>query len=649
LSRTGTPHRTDLEEVNSIGYQDFVVQIGPGREGDLAVRVVESPAGEGFAPFQIPATLGEWLRLRGGAARHLSSSEESSEVLGPRQLGEVLFRALFVGQVGDLFAHSLGIAGARGLRLRLRFQLDPNDPRLTLLHSLPWELLYRPDTRDFLGLSRQTPIVRSLDIARPVAPLPLPSPLRILVIPSAPAGLDPLDLQTERSQVQEAWKGLPGVQVVVLDLAGTAALRQVLLESTFHVLHFMGHGEVDPITGEGVLFFGGTDGARIPVSGDSLATVLKDFKTLRLVFLNACETGRTPDGTEVDPFAGVATALVMAGLPAVVAMQLRISDRAAIDFSRTVYLRLAAGDPIDAAVSEGRQALYTSETAEWAVPVLFTKIPDGRIFEPGLQPTSRKRPGPAFGVWRRRLGWAAAALFLSLPLFWGARNGERLARFFSGTKRPAIEKVKVGNLYVARHEVSNEEYFLFVQANPEWRRGRIVSSLHDGDYLQHWVSPMEYPEGRARHPVTYVPQAAARAFCRWVEGDLPSVEQWQAAAHMARSPYPWGETNFSASAPLNFCDAACQKTHRGGTDLPLFRDDYPETAPVDAFPKGQTPEGVLNMSGNVWEWTLNVSGGNGVTLGGSYLAAYDECTTDTGSPEPLNKCASDGGFRCVWD
>jgi hypothetical protein len=641
---------------HSIEYQDFVVQIGPGREGELTVRVLESPAGEGFAPFQLPRTLREWLRLRIGPARTVRNllSEDpdggAAEFLAPRQLGEALFRALFVGQVGELFAHSLGAVGERGLRLRLRFQLDVEDPRLTHLHSLPWELLFQPDTRDFLGLSRRTPIVRSLDVPRSVPPITLPSPLRILVIPAAPAGLDPLDLEAEWRHIRQAWEGLPGVEVVFLDLTGIAPLRQVLLESTFHVLHFMGHGEVDPITGEGVLLFAGPDGTRTPVTGESLATILKDFRALRLVFLNACETGRTPDGTEVDPFAGVATALVLAGLPAVVAMQLPISDEAAVLFSWTVYLRLAAGDPIDAAVSEGRQVLYSPGTTDWAIPVLFTRIPDGRIFERSAPPPPARRGlRKALASSRRHLGRIAAAcgaVLLAGLALWGR---ERLGPLLSRTDLPRIEQVQVGDLRVARYEVTNADYLRFVRARPAWRKNRIPAAMHDGDYLQHWQSSTAYPEGRGDHPVTFVPQAAARAFCRWVGGDLPSVDEWQAVAHKDRSPYPWGTVDTSSTSPLNFCDAACPQVHRGGTHLSRFRDNYPETAPVTAFPNGRTPEGVFNLSGNVWEWTLTISGDKGVTLGGSYSSTFEECTTDTEMWEPITKCARDGGFRCVWE
>lgn len=643
----------------SIEYQDFVVQIGPGREGGLAVRVLQSPAGQGGAPFHLPWLPEEWLGLRAGlsrASRHLGADEAPGEILlTPREIGARLYHALFAGQVGDLYSRSLGLAGGR-LRLVLRFQLDEKDPRLSLLHSLPWELVYEPDARDFLGLSRLTPIVRFLDVPRPAPPLPLPSPLRILVAPAAPDGHAPLHLDTERQEILDAWEVSPGVDVVVRDLAGSGALRNVLLKETFHVLHFMGHGEVDPVTGTGVLFFAGPDGARVKVSGETLATVLKDLGNLRLVFLNACESGRTPEGAEVDPFAGVATALVLGGLPAVIGMQLPILDDAAILFSRTVYDRLAAGDPLDAAITEGRQALHSTrpETVEWAIPVLFTRVADGRIFAPRAETAplpQRVEPAapPSPPAHRRRFAWAAVLLAAFALILLGFWKGKGLLPFGAASGVPSFEKVRVGDILIARYEVSNQEYLQFVRAHPEWSRDRIDRAKRDDEYLKHWLSPTEYPSELDDHPVTYVSWYAAEAFCKWAGGSLPTQEQWQVAAHSAQTPYPWGEFDPAGPPRANSCDGLCDRTHRGVIALPAFQDDYPETAPVSALPEGATPEGVLNMSGNVWEWTLTVSGEKGVTLGGSFAATIQECSTDLEVWELRNTCMRDGGFRCVWN
>ncbi|RLT38027.1 MAG: CHAT domain-containing protein, partial [Chloroflexi bacterium] len=93
----------------------------------------------------------------------------------------------------------------------------------------------------------------------------------------------------------------------------------------------------------------------------------------------SCEGGRS---SRSDPFAGAAQSLVQQGLPAVVAMQFEITDDAAAVFAQEFYRSLADGYPVDAALAEGRRAIFATKTnAEWGIPVLFMRTEDGRIFD----------------------------------------------------------------------------------------------------------------------------------------------------------------------------------------------------------------------------------------------------------------------------
>ena len=178
-------------------------------------------------------------------------------------------------------------------------------------------------------------------------------------------------------------------------------MRQELAKDTYNVLHFMGHGLFDRASGEGMLAFEGADGAPDLVSGKAFATKLKDLRSLGVVMLNACNTARAGQAGGGNPFRGVATALVLGGVPAVVAMQKPISDRAAISFSTAFYRHLASGDSVDEALTEGRQAIHSAkpDSFEWATPVLFLRLPEGNVFEarpaPAPEEPERRQPSPA--------------------------------------------------------------------------------------------------------------------------------------------------------------------------------------------------------------------------------------------------------------
>jgi CHAT domain len=119
------------------------------------------------------------------------------------------------------------------------------------------------------------------------------------------------------------------------------------------------------------------------VTGKEISHLLQGAPSSRLVILNACRSAAAPKGQGSDPLSGVAGALVRGGQSAVIGMQRTISDSAALTFSRALYESLAKGDPIEAAVSEARLAIYLAspKSTDWAAPVLFLRGADQRIEE----------------------------------------------------------------------------------------------------------------------------------------------------------------------------------------------------------------------------------------------------------------------------
>jgi hypothetical protein len=314
------------------------------------------------------------------------------------ELGERLFRALFTGTVRNRYHESLGRVLAHGnCGLRLRIELGLKNPAMARLHAIPWEYLRPAEDGHFLGLRRDISIVRYLDLALAGDRPPVPAPLAILVVAGEDLAGSDLALAREHRALARAWSERGAVHVDLLRGATLEMLRDALLARDFHVLHFMGHGGFDPRAGEGSLAFRDEHGRRTWVSGAELAEQLRDRTSLRLVFLNACWTARAVSS---GPYAGVATALLGAGVPAVLAMQFAVSDVAALAFSRSFYRRLAQGDTIDAAVTEGRMAIRRLRlaVAEWGTPALFQRLDGGQIIASTVRPRAVARGAAAAGL-----------------------------------------------------------------------------------------------------------------------------------------------------------------------------------------------------------------------------------------------------------
>jgi hypothetical protein len=406
-----------------IAYEDFVVQFQALPASGEPMVSVDSPAGQGRGALALPLTeisglvpeLTWELRSTGRPSPRTfrDLARASGRDPSPREVGAALFRAIFSGLPGKLYERSRGRIDATpesGLRIQIRLSLD--DPRLARLVQLPWELLYDPERAQFLARGdRRIVVVRFLGLPTPVALRPFKPPLRILIAAAGPANLPDLGYRQESKLIARAWS-VPDAEVAHLQSTTLPSLRTALLAAQFDVLHFIGHGTYDPQTGEGALILEGTARAPDPVRGQLLAQYVADLG-LRVVVLNACNTARISAAAVLDPMAGVASALMHGGVPAVIAMQLPISDTAAITFSASLYGRLAAGDSLDTAVTEARLAVLAAdrESCEWATPVVYMRATDGAIFGnlhdavkgPGTRPQSEGLSGVAPTIPRAHL------------------------------------------------------------------------------------------------------------------------------------------------------------------------------------------------------------------------------------------------------
>jgi tetratricopeptide (TPR) repeat protein len=137
------------------------------------------------------------------------------------------------------------------------------------------------------------------------------------------------------------------------------------------VVLLIAHGDYDEQRGCGVLYLEARDGSTQTVTSDRLGGMLVKAQRLCLVVLNLCSGAIS---TEQEPFSGLAQALIGHGIPAVIAMQSKVSGTAAARFSPLLLKKISENCTIDEAMNAARRRLadIPHQTAiEWSTPVLF--------------------------------------------------------------------------------------------------------------------------------------------------------------------------------------------------------------------------------------------------------------------------------------
>jgi hypothetical protein len=364
-----------------ISYENFDLRIRS--DGDRFVVSAQRGAQVATEPFEIDRTIPWDLWKLECAPAEVTS-----------QRGAALFDALIHGRVRDLYQQGRGHAqgeAAAGLRLRLIF--DPRDERLRPLIQLPWEILRdgSADGNEFPALDSARPVVRMIDsVEHPLTAASGPLQ-RVLLALANPAGSMPLQLDRELAAIETALARI-SIKPEVRERTTRFSLYEAIADSDAQIVHFMGHSDLDPATGEGVLLLQDEGGGEDRLPGKTFASFFTGKAAPRLVILTSCLSAVA---SRQQPFAGIAFALVAAGLPAVIAMQAEIRDSNAIRFTDR---RIAAGVAVEVAVADARKALSINRirTLDWAAPVLFTREPPALIVHPTLDPApSRPQAVPA--------------------------------------------------------------------------------------------------------------------------------------------------------------------------------------------------------------------------------------------------------------
>jgi hypothetical protein len=377
-------------------YLNFSIRIEP-KPGDDSRYVLEASSWDGAerdAELDAERLSGipELALARAGLSREAFEDDGGADAADDRvltaedmqRIGDALYAALFESSLGTFMADCRrklpGGAQAPPVRLVLDFNLkEEGAAGLAELAKLPWELL-RSDDWDppYLNLSVATSVVRSLRTG--VAGVDrVRRPLKVLFMESNPSGTAKLDLSTEIQALLR--KDRAGeIEIERVDGSTLEALGKHVKHFNPHVFHFMGHGVGGDLLferpgGDAAAGAGRDEGRAERVDAARLFAQLRPkdgaVSQLKLVFLNACETGKTED------FSDVASYLMRNGVPAVVAMQKIVLDAAAIAFSEVFYTKLVEGATLDHATTLGRLAidekLKDKAPLEWATPMLFLR------------------------------------------------------------------------------------------------------------------------------------------------------------------------------------------------------------------------------------------------------------------------------------
>jgi iron(II)-dependent oxidoreductase len=167
----------------------------------------------------------------------------------------------------------------------------------------------------------------------------------------------------------------------------------------------------------------------------------------------------------------------------------------------------------------------------------------------------------------------------------------------SSPRRFHEQPMKMKSFWIDKYPVTNLQFKQFLDAS----KYRPVDELN---FLRDWKNG-SYPEGWGNRPVTWVSLEDARAYAAWAGKRLPHEWEWQYAAQGTDGRlYPWGNNWDAAAVPV----PDKSRTMRG-----------PD--PVDAHPSGTSPYGVMDLVGNVWQWTdefVDEHTRGGILKGGSY-------------------------------
>lgn len=263
------------------------------------------------------------------------------------------------------------------------------DPALSYLHALKWETMTDPHDRSPLGQREHTILSRFLFDTGQYMPRRQPlTNLKALVVISNPTDLSEDDLSKDKrinveSEAGTAANSMSGISRRTLRSKGEATLAGLAeeLRQCPDILYLVCHGSMHD--GQAKLVLESVTGASDIVAAQDVVNLISQEKPPGLVVLCSCQSAGTGLTGKNEVLSSIGPMLCKAGVPAVLAMQGKVSMDSMNLFMPQFFAELAVHGEVDRAASAARQKIRRQP--DWWMPVVFTRISNSRIwYSPGF-------------------------------------------------------------------------------------------------------------------------------------------------------------------------------------------------------------------------------------------------------------------------